>query len=255
MHARFGEGASEKGWHQYLVGVLLYKNLREMLQKALARRIDVRQQAGEAIGEERQKSPTVPDRLAQAGTKRRKPPRRKTPVPRPQRAWQLTVYQQVHELAAQGKSRREIAAELHVGRETVRKYLRLPHFVDRRHSPSPSHVEPYRAYLQARWEQGEVMIKALWQEIQQQGFTGSYSSLWKFRACLATSSGNGFQCLRCLRRSRWKWHPDDAYTQASDTLALARARRTASNGCDVSGGPLSPGSLSGDALHLRQSIS
>src|SRR5258708_5808260 len=56
----------------------------------------------------------------------------------------------------------------------------MPEFVDRRHSPFPSHIEPYRAYLQERWQQGEVMIKTLWQEIQQQGFTGSYSSLWKF---------------------------------------------------------------------------
>src|SRR5258708_25598118 len=56
----------------------------------------------------------------------------------------------------------------------------MSEFVDRRHSPFPSHLEPYRAYLQQRWEQGEVMIKRLWQEIQQQGFTGSYSSLWKF---------------------------------------------------------------------------
>jgi hypothetical protein len=37
MHARFGEGASEKGLRRYLVGVLLYKNLGEVLQKILAK--------------------------------------------------------------------------------------------------------------------------------------------------------------------------------------------------------------------------
>ncbi|WP_244422556.1 ISL3 family transposase [Ktedonobacter racemifer] len=160
-------------WH-------LGKNLREVLQKALARQMDALQQAGEEVKESKQDQPTAPAQLAQAGAKQRKSPRRKAPSPSPQRAWQLALYQRVHELAAEGKPQREIAASLQVQRQTVRKYLRMPQFVDRRHSPSPSQVEPYRAYLQQRWEQGEVMIKALWQEIQQQGFTGSYGSLRNF---------------------------------------------------------------------------
>lgn len=92
----------------------------------------------------------------------------------------LSIYQQVHELAALGSSHREIASRLQIHEQTVRKYLRMSEFVDRRRSPVPSPVEPYHAYLQKRWEQGEVMIKRLWQEIQQQGFTGSYKSLWNF---------------------------------------------------------------------------
>jgi transposase len=160
-------------WH-------LCKNLREVMQKALAQLMDVLQQAGEEVKEGSQEQPTAPARPAQAGMKHRKPPRRKAPSLTPQRAWQLSMYQQVHELAAEGKSHREIASSLQIQPQTVRKYLRMPQFVDRRHSPSPSHVEPYRAYLQKRWEQGEVMIKTLWHEIQEQGFTGSYSSLWKF---------------------------------------------------------------------------
>jgi len=160
-------------WH-------LCKNLEEVLQKALAQQIDVLRQAGQEVKEGCQEQPTAPARLAQTGAKHRKPPRRKAPSPSPQRAWQLTVYHQVQTLAAEGKSHREIASRLQVHPQTVRKYLGLPQFVDRRHSPSPSRVEPYRAYLQERWEQGEVMIKTLWHEIQQQGFPGSYGSVWKF---------------------------------------------------------------------------
>lgn len=160
-------------WH-------LCKNLEEVLQKALARQIDVLRQAGQESQGENQDQPAAPASLARPRGRQRKPPRRKAPSPSPQRAWQLTMYQQVHELAASGISHREIASRLQIQRQTVRKYLRMPEFVDRRHSPFPSHLEPYRAYLQQRWEQGEVMIKRLWQEIQQQGFTGSYNSLWKF---------------------------------------------------------------------------
>jgi transposase len=158
-------------WH-------LCKNLTEVLQKALARQIDVLRQAGQEGSEEQGNGPSAPLRVTQG--KQRKPPRRKAPSPSPQRAWQLSIYQQVHALAVEDLSHREIAARLHIHVQTVRKYLRQTEFVDRRHSPFPSALEPYRAYLQQRWEQGEIMIKTLWQEIQQQGFTGSYSGLWKF---------------------------------------------------------------------------
>src|SRR6266487_2812883 len=39
MHARFGEGASKKGLRRYLVGVLLYKNLGEVVQALLTRHL------------------------------------------------------------------------------------------------------------------------------------------------------------------------------------------------------------------------
>jgi hypothetical protein len=35
-----------------------------------------------------------------------------------------------------------------------------------------SSVEPYREYLEARWAQGPVMIKTLWLELQELGFSG-----------------------------------------------------------------------------------
>jgi hypothetical protein len=86
----------------------------------------------------------------------------------------------VHEQAAEGKSTNEIAAYLHIHRHTALKYLRMPVFVTHDRNPHGSSVEPYRAYLQARWEQGCVMSTILWQELQEQGFTGSYKSVWNF---------------------------------------------------------------------------
>ena len=92
----------------------------------------------------------------------------------------MTVHQQVHELAAEGKTQAEIISRLHLHRHTVRTYLRMPTFVAHYCNPHPSPVEPYRTYLEARWQQGEVMIKTLWHELQAQGFTGSYKSVWTF---------------------------------------------------------------------------
>lgn len=92
----------------------------------------------------------------------------------------MAMHQQVHALAAEGKTQADISRILHLHRHTVRKYLRMPTFVAHYCCPRPSAVEPYRAYLEARWRQGEVMIKTLWRELQGQGFTGSYKSVWTF---------------------------------------------------------------------------
>jgi hypothetical protein len=97
-------------------------------------------------------------------------PRRKPPPPSPRRAWQMAMHQHVHELAAERKTQAEIISRLHLHRQTVRKYLQMPTFVAHYCSPHPSPVEPYRAYLEGRWHQGEVMITTLWQELQGQGF-------------------------------------------------------------------------------------
>jgi transposase len=92
----------------------------------------------------------------------------------------MAMDQQVHELAAEGKTQAEMTTSLHLNRQTVRTYLRMPSFVAHYCGPHPSPVEAYRAYLEARWHQGEVMITTLWQELQGQGFPGRDISVWTF---------------------------------------------------------------------------
>jgi transposase len=86
----------------------------------------------------------------------------------------------LHELAAQDWSQQAIARHLHIHPHTVGKYLRMEHFVDQRHNPHGSSVEPDRASLEERWSQGCTMVKTLWAELCAQGFTGSYQSVWLF---------------------------------------------------------------------------
>src|SRR6266566_3781657 len=160
-------------WH-------LLKNLGEVIQKTLAQQIDVIRQAGEQMTKNIRQTSLTPPASAPPDDRRRKPPRRKPPPPSPRRAWQMAMHQQVHELAAAGKTQAEIVRSLHLHPNTVHKYLRMPTFVAHYCHPHPSPVEPYRTYLQARWQQGEIMIKTLWQELQGQGFTGSYKSVWMF---------------------------------------------------------------------------
>jgi transposase len=110
----------------------------------------------------------------------RKLARRKGASVSQQRRWQLEMYQQVRELVAQDWTKRALAQHLHLHPHTVGKSARMEQFVDQRHNPHGSSVEPYRAYLQERWSQGCTTIKTLWQELCAQGFTGSYQSVWQF---------------------------------------------------------------------------
>jgi hypothetical protein len=79
----------------------------------------------------------------------------------------------VHELAAKEWSQGAIARHLQLHPPTVSKDLRMEQFVDQRHNPHGSCVEPSRSYLQARWSQGSTMVKTLWEDLCAQGFTGS----------------------------------------------------------------------------------
>ncbi len=161
------------------------------------------------------------------------------------------MFQHVHELAAQGYSPYDIRKMLHLHEHTVRKYLRMEHFVDYRHCPVDSSVEPYREYLEARWAQGPVMIKTLWLELQELGFSGCYKSVWNFvrdwplppgaQPCASTSPPGARKTSlpRVSKRSPWQVarlllrpqedlaEPDATYRQA--VCRLARQHRPCLN--------------------------
>jgi transposase len=142
----------------------------------------------------------------------------------------------LHEQAADGQTQTTIALNLQIQRQTVRKYLRMPSFVAYYRGPHVSPVEPYRSYLQARWEQGEVMITTLWRELQEQGFAGSYKSVWAFvrtwplpagmtptsSAPPAAATSRGTPVTRTPRQAMWLLlcaqehlkEPEAAYRQA-----------------------------------------
>lgn len=210
-------------WH-------LLKNLGEVIQKTLAQQVDVLRQAGEQVKQNIQQTSLALPASTQLEDRRRKAPRRKPPGPSPRRAWQMAMHQQVHELAAEGKTQSDIVKLLHLHPQTVRKYLRMPTFVAYYCSPHPSPVEPFRDYLKERWQQGEVMIRTLWREIQAQGFRGSYKSVWTFvrnwplpagmtptssSSSGATSTRRGASPPRTPRQMKWLLlrQPEDLNTK------------------------------------------
>jgi transposase len=88
---------------------------------------------------------------------------------------------EVKRLVAEGYSQRTIARRLRIGRGTIRRYLQteeLPRHQLR--GPRPSAITAYVPYLKARWAEGCHNGRILWEELRQQGYPGSYSSVRRF---------------------------------------------------------------------------
>lgn len=90
---------------------------------------------------------------------------------------ELEGFMKIKILKEQGCSIRQIAEELCVARNTVRKYLRtgqVPKYGPRK--PRPGKLEPFMVYLQERIEAARpdwIPATVLFREIQARGYTGS----------------------------------------------------------------------------------
>jgi transposase len=159
-------------WH-------LLKNLGDAVHKLMGRQGAALKQAAQATSRCANQGvlavSSQPVLVSKRGRRQPKPPKESF-----QRSWQLRMHQQVRELSAQGNTVAAIAQELNLHKATVRKYRDMEQFEDLRLSMHRSAVEPYRAYLEQRWAEGCTEVKQLWQELQSQGYQGSYKSVWQF---------------------------------------------------------------------------
>jgi hypothetical protein len=169
MHARFGAGASEKDWQEYLAGVLCYKNWREALERVVGRVYVVLKQrqmdSGVLIRPRYKKTRSSGEVAAsQASCARR-----------------LARYEAVMALWQQGKSFTAIAAQLHMSPTPVSKFIHAGAFPERVPSPRiTGHLTLYLPYLKQRVQEGNENASALWKELKERGFTGGYKmvNIW-----------------------------------------------------------------------------
>lgn len=87
-------------------------------------------------------------------------------------------FEEVKSLTRQGMSQRAIAEKTSLARQTVRKYQHLnepPH--KRQIAASGSKAAPFMDFIRQRWDQNNPSVKQLFEELQAQGFNGSYASL------------------------------------------------------------------------------
>src|SRR6266699_5360683 len=156
-------------WH-------LLKNLREAIERFLSH-TPVPEDASEAAGlavSPRQKR-TSGEQARSEGSRQRC----------------LALYQQVNELYQQGGSILGIARQLQIGHQTVRKFVRSPSFPEwSKVQHTRSAIDPYRPYLQERWQQGCHSTSQLWHELQARGFSGSW---------MMVIGGSSFKAMGSLR--------------------------------------------------------
>jgi transposase len=94
------------------------------------------------------------------------------------RARRLARYEEVMTLHAQGHSLRAIARHLGLSPKTVRRYVHAEGFPECQPRQRRSLLlEPFLAYLRARWDAGCHNAKLLWRELRQRGYRGGYSRL------------------------------------------------------------------------------
>jgi transposase len=83
-------------------------------------------------------------------------------------------YAQVKRLQAAGRAIIQIARELHISRQTVRKYMASDTFPEVARPPrQKSILDPYVAELQERWDAGQHDNRQLLQALRERGYGGS----------------------------------------------------------------------------------
>jgi transposase len=86
------------------------------------------------------------------------------------RARRLSRYEEVMQWHQQGVSQAAIAALVGLNRDTVRRYLNASGFPEMTRPGKRSHLDPYKGYLQQRWETGERNVKRLLVELRERGY-------------------------------------------------------------------------------------
>ncbi|MFJ9590733.1 ISL3 family transposase [Streptomyces acidicola] len=92
----------------------------------------------------------------------------------------------VHELLAQGHSRRAIARQLGWGLNTVLRYARAVHWQDtlRENRPRPTRLDPYKPYLERRFAAGCTSVTRLHRELLAENAPVTYQMVRAYIAAL-----------------------------------------------------------------------
>ncbi len=163
-------------WH-------LLKNLGEALERLLVRQRTEWHDALLAEMPEKPANETMTPALweSDTSTKPRAPTARALQAAQERQARRerrVARYEEARRLSAVGWSLRAIAREMHLNRHTVHDYLTSDSApILRPRTRRPSKLDPYRAYIQRRWEEGCHDAAVLLAELRQRGYTGGHSIL------------------------------------------------------------------------------
>jgi len=195
-------------WH-------VLKNLREAIERFLSH-----SQESEAAG-----LATPPRQKRTSGERARS---------QGSREHRLALYQQVKQLYRQGGTILGIARQLPIGHRRVRKFVRSSSFPEwGKPAHTKSAIDPYRPYLQERWQQGCHATSQLWRESQERGFSGSWMMVYRWVQLQGDGKTETLAPLQAPtalklapRPLAWLFLRDPEHLKKQEKQTLSRIRQT-----------------------------
>jgi transposase len=156
-------------WH-------LLKNLGDALQQALEKyAVRLRRWSSVPLQTPLIQTVDIPDRI---------PSRREQEQKAIRRAARLDRFEQVHRLHQLGWSQVAIGRSLGLSAKTIRRYLATEVFPEHRPRTRTSQLDPYKAYLLERWNEGCHNAVQLHREIVSRGYPGGITQVRDYVARL-----------------------------------------------------------------------
>ncbi len=101
------------------------------------------------------------------------------------RSTRLARYEEVVQLSRLGWSQIAIAEHLNLCRKTVGRWLSKGSFPEYKYPVvRRSKLDPYKAFLHERWEQGCTNARQIWREMREQGYRGGHTVVRDYVATL-----------------------------------------------------------------------
>jgi transposase len=145
-------------------------------------------------------------------------------IPSERRARRLALYESVHLLHQQGKSKRQIAQELQLSRWLVHRFVEADQFPER--APKAQRrttiLTPFEPVLQERWRQGERTTPTLFRALQAEGYTGSIHTV---RHWVQQRRQEPAPHTKPAYRARYTVAAEELATQVAAQRRLPAARR------------------------------
>lgn len=160
-------------WH-------LLHNLVEAIERSLTRRYKVLQDVFRETFTDMSTAETqIADIPAKESSKSVKKPTYSDQLRQQVREKHQAQFDEIHRLRKDGHSIRSISRTLRIGREKARKYLANSQPPEYKRSRQKTNLTPYWGYIKERWTAGHRNGMALWKEVREMGYTGTYHSMAK----------------------------------------------------------------------------
>jgi transposase len=174
----------------------LLANIGDALERVLARKHSVLKKAALTVDRllrETEEARAVEDSSALSPSATEQPTQVRTTqreqLKQARRSRRLERYEAVIELHRQGLSLRAIGRQLGIGKNTVKRFIRVGRFPERAERAPRTMVTPFEPYLRERWTAGCHNAHTLWEEIRDLGFQGSASLVLRFVGRWRTGPG------------------------------------------------------------------